>query len=279
MRKRLAVLVATIASMILIACILFTSLQLTMNNEALITYEYQRLSLGKSMGMNNGDIAASCMRLIDYMEGNVPNIDITVTVNGEQTLMFTDEQEITHMADVKLLYQRFRTFRDIGVFAALLLYLIAALLSFRRAAHTLASGYCWGAFVIALFVCFFGTWALLDFSSFWTFFHRMLFWNDDWLFDPNTSRMINMMPEKFFSDIILVFAVLAAVVIVLLLIIALSALSRERKKAEAAKERFIQKKQALAAKKKAAALKAQQAAEDETPLPDTEQGVNGGANQ
>ena len=246
MRKRFAVLIATIGAVVLILCILFTSLQLTMANDAFITYEYQRLSLGKSMGMSNADIAASCIRLIDYMEGKVPDIDIEVTVNDEKTLMFTDEQEISHMADVRVLYQRFRSWRDIGIFLALVLFLFAAVLSFRHALHTLASGYCWGSFVIALFIGFFGTWALLDFSSFWTFFHRMLFWNDDWLFDPNTSRMINMMPEKFFSDFILVFVIISAVALIFLLILAIVALTSEKKKKEAAKARYIEKKRAAA---------------------------------
>lgn len=251
MRRRLAVLIASIGSLLLILCILFTSLQLTMLNDTLITYEYQRLSLGKSMGMNNADLAASCIRLIDYMEGNVPDIDIEVTVNGEKTLMFTDEQEISHMADVRVLYQRFRSWRDIGIFCALVLFLLASVFSFRNALHTLASGYCWGTFIIALFVGFFGTWAALDFSSFWTFFHNMLFWNDDWLFDPNTSRMINMMPEKFFADFILVFLIIAVVVIVFLLILAIIALGAEKKKKNAAKARFIEKKRAAAVAKAA----------------------------
>ena len=239
MRKRFAVMLSTLASIVLILCILFTALQLTINDKNFIEYEYARLSLSREMGVSNLDLVSSCERLIDYMEGRVDSIDIQVTVDGEQVLMFEQEQEISHMADVRLLYQRFRTFRDFGVLLALVLYLLGAVLHIRSAMHTLASGYVYGAFVIALFAGFLGTWAALDFSNFWTFFHQMLFWNNDWLFDASTSRMINMLPEQFFSDVILRMAILAGVAFVLLLVASAVALVSIRKKRRLAREKAI----------------------------------------
>ena len=239
MRKRFAVMLSTLASIVLILCILFTALQLTINDKNFIEYEYARLSLSREMGVSNLDLVSSCERLIDYMEGRVDSIDIQVTVDGEQVLMFEQEQEISHMADVRLLYQRFRTFRDFGVLLALVLYLLGAVLHIRSAMHTLASGYVYGAFVIALFAGFLGTWAALDFSNFWTFFLQMLFWNNDWLFDASTSRMINMLPEQFFSDVILRMALLAAVAFVLLLVVSAVALASIRKKRRLAREKAI----------------------------------------
>lgn len=239
MRKRFAVMLSTLASIVLILCILFTALQLTINDKNFIEYEYARLSISREMGVSNLDLVSSCERLIDYMEGRVDSIDIQVTVDGEQVLMFEQEQEISHMADVRLLYQRFRTFRDFGVLLALVLYLLGAVLHIRSAMHTLASGYVYGAFVIALFAGFLGTWAALDFSNFWTFFHQMLFWNNDWLFDASTSRMINMLPEQFFSDVILRMAILAGVAFVLLLVASAVALASIRKKRRLAREKAI----------------------------------------
>lgn len=259
MRKRFAVMLSTLASIVLILCILFTALQLTINDKNFIEYEYARLSLSREMGVSNLDLVSSCERLIDYMEGRVDSIDIQVTVDGEQVLMFEQEQEISHMADVRLLYQRFRTFRDFGVLLALVLYLLGAVLHIRSAMHTLASGYVYGAFVIALFAGFLGTWAALDFSNFWTFFHQMLFWNNDWLFDASTSRMINMLPEQFFSDVILRMALLAAVAFVLLLVVSAVALASIRKKRRLAREK------AIAARRRARQARRQAAAQEAEP--------------
>lgn len=239
MRKRFAVMLSTVASIILILCILFTALQFTMNDKSFIEYEYSRLSLARKLGVSNLDLVNSCTRLIDYMEGRVDDINIIVTIEGEQVPMFDNEQEISHMADVRLLYQSFRTYRDFGVLLALMLYLFGAVLHVRTAMHTLAAGYSYGAFVIALFAGFLGTWAVLDFSNFWTFFHQMLFWNEDWLFDASTSRMINMLPERFFSDIISRMVIIAGVVFLLLLTASIVALASIRKKRRLAREKAI----------------------------------------
>lgn len=268
MLKRIAVMFGTIASILLVLCILFSALQFTMNDKNYIEYEYTRIPVARSMGMSNGDLVASCNRLIDYMEGRVPDIDIEVTVDGERVLMFAEEQEISHMADVRLLYQQFRNYRDLGLLAALLLYLFSAILHVRTAMHTLASGYLYGAFVVLLFVGFIGTWAALDFSSFWTFFHQMLFWNNDWLFDTATSRMINMLPEKFFADIILRMAAIAGIAFFALLGISIAALVSIRKKRMKAREKAIA---ARAAKREAARKRRveQQTAEAAEAISDT----------
>ena len=256
MRKRFAIMLSTLATILLVLCILFTALQLTINNRTFLEYEYGRLSLAHDMGMNNLDLIESCQRLIDYMEGRVDSIDITVTVNGESVLMFDQEQEVSHMRDVRLLYQTCRSLRDFGVLLALVLYLLSAVLHMRTAMHTLAAGYTYGAFVVALFAGFIGTWAALDFSSFWTFFHQMLFWNEDWLFDASTSRMINMLPERMIA--------LAGAVFLLLLAASIAALVSIRKKRRLARAR------AIAARRKARA-EAQTAAPAESAVPDTEE--------
>lgn len=255
MRKRFAVMLSTVASIILVLCILFSALQLTMNDKNYIEYSYSRLQVARGMGMSNIDLVNSCNRLVDYMEGRVDSIDIMVTVNGERVLMFDQPQEVSHMADVRLLYQNFRTCRDFGLLLALVLYLLAAILHVRTAMHTLASGYTYGAFVIALFAGFIGTWAALDFSSFWTFFHQMLFWNDDWLFDASASRMINMLPERFFSDLILRMVAIAGAAFLILFAASVALLLSMRKKRMAARERARARALAARAAKRAAAEK------------------------
>lgn len=243
MRKRFGSLLGALASVILIFCILFTGLQVTMNSDFIIRQEYRKLGIAHEVGMSYEDVVASCEQLIHYMEGTVDSIDIQVTVNGQQTLMYTDPQEISHMVDVQLLYQRFRTYRDYGVLAALVLYLLASIISIRTAPHSIAVGYCTGSFIAALFAGFAGTWAALDFSSFWTFFHQSLFWNDDWLFPPS-SRMIQILPERFFSDIILYFAIISLTVVFFLLFICLMMLRSERKQKQAAREEILARKKA-----------------------------------
>lgn len=219
--KKISVALATLGSMILIFVIMFTALEIAMNDTAFINNEYTRLGMAKKMGMSQADLVNSCKQLVDYMQGKADSIDIEVTIDGEKTLMFDQEQEAVHMKDVQDLYLTVKKYRDTGIIAFLVLYLVAAILAFRSAIHSIAKGYIIGAFIMSLFIGFFGTWAALDFSSFWTTFHEALFWNDLWLFDPATSRMINILPEQFFHDIVIRIVIYAAGALVLLLIIAI----------------------------------------------------------
>ena len=85
MHKRISVLLATAASVLLIFALLFTAVQIGINDHTFINNEYTRLGLAKQMGMSNAELVNSCVQLIDYMQGDADSIDIYVTVNGEKT--------------------------------------------------------------------------------------------------------------------------------------------------------------------------------------------------
>ena len=44
--------------------------------------------------------------------------------------------------------------------------------------------------------------ALIDFNTFWTNFHLIFFRNDLWLLNPNTDRLILMVPLNFFITLV-----------------------------------------------------------------------------
>ncbi len=264
MKKSLSIGFSMIASILLIFVVAFTALQQVINNETFINNEFTKLGVADSMGMNNADLVGSMTVLVDYMEGTVDSIDIMVSVNGQKVPMFELEQEQTHMADVRSIYQTIRGYRDIAALALLVLYLFAALVNFRQAPRTLAQGFLFGAFVMLVIFGFIGTWAAMDFSSFWTFFHEALFWNDLWLFDATESRMINMLPEEMFSDIIARMGLYAGVIVGALLLLSIFALifSSDRYKRSSAEAKKIRK-QRKAYRQNRAALKEEKRLEAE----------------
>jgi len=251
MRKHLSVILSAIASVILIFVLLFTAVEIAINDNTFINNEYTKLGLAREMGMNNADLVNSCIRLIDYMQGEVESIDILVTINGEEKLMFEQEQEIVHMQDVQRLYLTCKGWRDTGIVAMLVLYILSALLSFRSAVHSIAKGFLWGAFLAGLVIGFVGTWAALDFSSFWTAFHETLFWNDLWLFDPTESRMINILPETFFKDLVIRIVIYGGAALVVLLVLAIFTLIFHQRRLEKAYEAALEAAEAAEARRKA----------------------------
>lgn len=224
MRKLLSVSLAMLASIILILVLVFTSIGLVINDETFINNEFTKLAISQKMAISNVDLVRSMTRLVDYMEGDADDINVEVTIDGQTKQMFDYPQEAEHMADVRQIYMTIAGYRDIGVLVMLILFLFAAVFHFRMAPQYLSQGYLSGAFVMLLLFGFLGTWAALDFSNFWTFFHQTLFWNDLWLFDGTQSRMINMLPEDVFSDIISRVALYAGSVIAVLIALSTTAL-------------------------------------------------------
>ena len=224
MRKALSVGMATIATILLILILVFTSIGLVINDETFTNNEFTKLDISNQMGISNSDLVRAMAQLVDYMEGDADSISVQVTIDGQQTEMFDYPQEAEHMADVRQIYMTIASYRDVGVLVMLILFLFAAVVNFRMAPQRLAQGYLSGSFVMLLIFGFLGTWAALDFSNFWTFFHEALFWNDLWLFDATESRMINMLPEDIFADIIARVGLYAGAVVVVLLVISILAL-------------------------------------------------------
>ncbi len=297
MKKVLSVGMSTIASILLILILVFTSIGLVINDQTFTNNEFTKLGVSEEMGISNADLVASMQQLVDYMEGNADDIYIEVTQNDETVEMFDYPQETEHMTDVRTIYLTIASYRDVGVLVMLILFLFAAVVDFRKAPQRLSQGYLSGSFVTLLIFGFLGTWAALDFSNFWTFFHEALFWNDLWLFDGTQSRMINMLPEDMFADIIGRIGIYAGSVILVLIVLSILALAlssegykrrraivlarkkartdavEARKKAKADAKAAAEKEKRIAEKKAriaAAKARAQQKAEEENKAAERE---------
>ncbi len=74
--------------------------------------------------------------------------------------------------------------------------------------QVLAGGYCRVCLLLAAAAAGIGAAAFIDFNRVFTLFHQAFFSQGNWQFDPRESRMIDVMPEGFFSDLALRIALL-----------------------------------------------------------------------
>ena len=57
---------------------------------------------------------------------------------------------------------------------------------------------------VMVFVGFLGLWIIIDFDSFWTFFHHIFFsGNDLWLLDLRKDILIMIVPPQFFNNLVI----------------------------------------------------------------------------
>ena len=159
------------------------------------------LELEERTGLTREEIRTAYDEMLDYCLG------------GEEFstgVLKWSESGKDHFTDVRVLF-----LLDLRVFAAgaaaIVILLIIGRLRRRSPARLLGRGPCFwagaglgGAFLIV------GGLAALDFDRAFTVFHTIFFpGKTNWLFDPNTDQIINILPETFFMDCaILILAVL-----------------------------------------------------------------------
>ena len=203
MRKTLATTFLALGLFLFLLCAAFTVVQLTASETAWFEEEFTKLSLADTMGMTLGDLGASIRTLVDYLNGKEDTIDVLVTVGGQQVRMFNLDIEIIHMKEVRDLWQWFIGARNVGLLLALVLCLAGVVLEGKDALRNACMGYFWALGLFLVLVAFAGTWAAINFDSFWTAFHRLIFpSNENWLL-PSSSRMIQMLPSELFHDLVM----------------------------------------------------------------------------
>ena len=203
MRKTVAVTLLVLGFLLLIFCVAFTVVQLTAAEAAWFEEEFTRLSLPDEMELTLGDLGASIRTLLNYMNGRTETIDQLVTLKGQQVRMFDLDIEITHMREVRDLWQWFTGARNVGLLFGAALCLLGVILDSKAALRNACVGYFWALGLFLVLVAFVGTWAAISFDGFWTAFHRIIFPNtENWLL-PAESRMIQMLPSELFHDLVL----------------------------------------------------------------------------
>lgn len=195
--------------------------------------QWERLGVHYETRMTQEDLVRAGRALISYFKGDIRSPQMTVVIDGRERALY-GSKEIQHLADVKELYRK-------GIFLRNVLYAVVPSLagltfalwrvsdralqpqagSFTRFSATTSVTFSAvldsfksfvrfylarialiaGISVLAL-ALFLAVPAVVDFSSWWTGFHRISFSNDLWLLDPSTEWLIKMFPLEFFFAIV-----------------------------------------------------------------------------
>lgn len=134
---------------------------------------------------------------MDYFREEYAKYDVLERVDMDMDDLLYLTEEIRHMVDVKNLFSAGMDIRN----GCLVFTLAAAIVMFakkkgRTFLRTLQAGI--GVFFAAcgLLVAL----MLTDFNKYFTQLHLIFFDNNDWILDERVDRLINIVPEGFFSD-------------------------------------------------------------------------------
>ncbi len=178
------------------------------------SYEYKKGSQAEKIGISDADLMNATDTLLDYIRDERDDIVVEAEVNGSLREVY-DNREKLHMIDVKNLYQNAMTWRTVMAAAGILM-IAGIVLSLRSGSFALLQrGYKYALMMLMILIAFIAVSAVADFNSFWLRFHYIFFDNDLFLLNPNTSIMINMFPESFFFDMVILIAGVFAAFILL----------------------------------------------------------------
>ena len=158
--------------------------------------EYQKYGVLGQVHMEMDDLLYVTDEMLEYLRNEREDLVVKATVDGKVREFF-NEKEKRHMADVQELFVGAQRLRLAGVGLAVVL---SAVLLLKRQGRLLFQTMQWG---IGLFVAAGGVLALLlsmNFKRYFIWFHLLFFDNEDWLLNPKTDRLINIVPEGFFRD-------------------------------------------------------------------------------
>lgn len=207
-----------IASVLIIVWFAVIALDFISSDYAWVEGEYERLGKLPATDMSVEDKTRVFVRMLQYSRGEVDSLDMTVTEFGQSTVMF-NEDELSHMVDVRELMTAVLKLRYILPIAAVILLAFAVIVRKKMVIRDLSLSYLISLGAIAVFAAALAIWTVADFDSFWKVFHIVFLDLESSTFATSESRMIRICPQELFFDMIarfaLVFVIIAGVVALL----------------------------------------------------------------
>lgn len=161
---------------------------------------------GTIVDMEIDELMRVTKEMMSYLRGNRKDLVIEATVNGKQVEFFNEIEKL-HMKDVRDLFVKAIIIRRICVLLMIMAATVLILMK-QQARRLLSRGVMWAIGIFNGMVLVLMGIISIDFTRAFTIFHEIFFDNDMWLLDPNTERLINIVPEPFFIDMAIRIAII-----------------------------------------------------------------------
>lgn len=168
--------------------------------------------INEHIGISNEDLTYLTDFTLDYLNDPKASLDLQLEVNGQLREIYTNDEKL-HMIDVRNL----NLAANYILIGSIVVFIVCLFIIYKK----FSFNEIWFKYknfikVVGLFFAVLIVWILIDFDSFWTFFHHIFFpSNELWLLDLRKDILIMIVPPEFFND--LVTTIVATFVIAMLL--------------------------------------------------------------
>lgn len=200
------------AGLLLLILVLLMHVQVVSYSVSYYQSEFAKLNRPEALGTSMAELARFSRHTTRYLFGREEQPNISLVLYGQERLLL-NEREVTHMQDVRKLFALARALTIAGMLAIVLSFLLAWTRGrLPRFLQSLARASAW-SLIIGLVI---GLLISRDFTAAFDRFHWLAFTNDLWQLDPAKDQLINLLPEQFFADAVMLAATRTAVSLLLL---------------------------------------------------------------
>ncbi|MBP2071814.1 TIGR01906 family membrane protein [Thermoanaerobacterium butyriciformans] len=175
--------------------VLLSNLQYLAFDKNFYIHEFNKYGIEDVTGMDSSQLNKVAARIQDYLFGKVDSLQLNAVIDGQNQKVF-NERELDHMRDVRELFKNGFLIKNVMIF----LYILTALYLYIKKEDIFNYTYRGMVFVILFLIAVVAV-VSLDFNRWFIYFHLLFFNNNLWQLDVTRDRLIQMLPEGFFSDI------------------------------------------------------------------------------
>lgn len=158
--------------------------------------EYRKYNVTKAINIEISDLMLVTHEMMDYLRDDRDDLIIFTKIAGEEREFF-NAKEKRHMVDVQKIFIQAIQLRR---FALLFSILAMGVLLYLKKGYYLFQGIQWGISTFFLLTGVLVVLMMQNFNRYFIMFHHVFFSNDDWILNPKTDLLINIVPEGFFQD-------------------------------------------------------------------------------
>ncbi|KPI56909.1 membrane protein [Clostridioides difficile] len=200
MKKFLNILFSVCISIVIIV----GAINFTVGFKQLYYFDIDYLNISELSGLSKDDIKLNYDYLIDY------NLNKNVSEFKLPTLKSSPEGKI-HFEEVRNIFQNINKLAKLLMVVSLVGIILSVKNKNRKILKTTSITLIIMPLVLAVPI-------LLNFEKSFIIFHKLLFRNDYWIFNPDLDPVINMLPEEFFFHAGMMILILILLVSILLFV-------------------------------------------------------------
>lgn len=158
--------------------------------------QYAKYEVLDQVHMEMDELLYVTDEMMDYLRGDRSDLVVVAEIDGVEREFFNDKEK-RHMVDVQGLFLGGQTLR-LG--CVIFVLLVGGFLLYRKKGRLFFGGIQWGIAGVLGAIGLLSILMATNFNKYFTMFHLIFFDNDDWILNPATDLLINIVPEGFFRD-------------------------------------------------------------------------------